>query len=87
MKPPHLLAHATSDVRMNVPASALDLPGWLFGFSDTEYRGCAKGHLGAGVSTLPDGRRTSVNVESVGGHLVARNRFIPTTALDLNILS
>lgn len=69
MKTHHLMAHAVSEVPLDVPASALDLPAWLFGFSDTEYQGCAKGHFGAGASTLPDGRRTSVNVESVGGHL------------------
>ncbi len=58
---------------MDVPASALDLPSWLFGFSDVEYQQCSKGHFGAGVSTLPDGRRTSVNVESVGGHLAVQH--------------
>lgn len=69
MSSPYRLASTTSEVRMNVPASALDLPSWLFGMSDAEYQHCSKGHWGAGASTLPDGRRTSVNVESVGGHL------------------
>jgi hypothetical protein len=58
---------------MSVPASALDLPRWFLGFSDTEYQRCSRGHWGAGMSTLPDGRRTSLNVESVGGHLAVHH--------------
>ncbi len=73
MKPLHRLAGATSEVRMNVPAGALDLPRWLYGLSDSEYQHCSRGHWGAGMSTLPNGGRTSVNVESVGGHLAVHH--------------
>ena len=73
MRTPYLLAGATSEVRMNVPARALDLPSWIFSLSDTEYQRCSRGHFGSGTSTLPDGRRTSVNVESVGGHLAVQH--------------
>ncbi len=73
MKRLHRLAGATSQVRVDAPASALDLPKWFSGFSDDEYRRCARGHFAAGMSTLPDGRRTSVNVESVGGHLAVQH--------------
>lgn len=73
MKTPYRLAGATSEVRMKVPASALDLPDWFYNFSDSEYQHCSRRHWGAGMSTLPDGRRTSVNVESVGGHLAVQH--------------
>ncbi len=73
MKTLYRLARATSEVRVNLPATALDLPNWFHGFSDTEYQHCSKGHFGAGTSTLPDGRWTSVNVESVGGHLAVEH--------------
>lgn len=74
MKTAYRLAGATSEVRMSVPARALDLGRWFFEcFSDAEYRRCARGHLAAGTSTAPDGRRTSVNVESVGGHLAVQH--------------
>ena len=73
MKTPYRLAGATSEVRINMPARALDLPRWLLGFSDAEYQRCSRGHWGAGMSTLPDGRRTSLNVESVGGHLAVHH--------------
>ncbi len=73
MKTLYPLAGATSEVRVNVPASALDLPNWLFHLSDSEYQQCSKRHFAAGMSTLPNGTRTSVNVESVGGHLAVHH--------------
>lgn len=68
-----LLASSTTDVPVHRSAEALDLAAWLFGMSDLEYRQCAKGHFGAGASRLPNGMRTSVNVESVGGHLAVQH--------------
>jgi hypothetical protein len=73
VKTPYRLAGATSEVRLDVPASALHLPHWFYAFSDSEYQHCSRGHWGAGMSTSPDGRRTSVNVESVGGHLAVQH--------------
>ncbi len=69
MKGKYLLASSVSEAPLSVPADALDLPRWTFGLSDQEYQQCARGHFGAGGGRLPDGRRTSINVESVGGHL------------------
>ena len=69
----YCLAQATSEVPLNIPAIALNLPKWLFNFSDVEYRQCSRGHFGAGASTLPNGKRTSVNVESVGGHFAVQH--------------
>lgn len=73
VKTPWILAHATIDVRVDVPASSLDLPGWLFALSDAEYQRCSRCHIAAGASLSADGRRTSVNVESVGGHLAVQH--------------
>lgn len=69
----YILARAASEVPLRVSAESLDLPRWLFGLSDIEYQQCAKGHFGAGVSKLPNGNRTSVNVESVGGQLAVQH--------------
>ena len=69
----YLLADVISEVPLNVAASSFDLPRWVFGLSDTEYQKCSKGHFGSGVSILPDGKRTSINVESVGGHLMVQH--------------
>ncbi|HEY5998606.1 MAG TPA: hypothetical protein VI078_04800 [bacterium] len=73
MKRPYVLARAAHDVQLDVPAAALDIPRWLFGLSDIGYQRCARGHLGAGAGKAEDGRRTSVNVESVGGHLAVQH--------------
>ncbi|MGE5173080.1 MAG: hypothetical protein ACM3MD_04545 [Betaproteobacteria bacterium] len=73
MKKQYLLASAVSEVGLNISADKLDLPHWLFRLSDPEYQQCSKGHFGAGVSTLPSGKRTSVNVESVGGHFAIQH--------------
>jgi hypothetical protein len=82
MKGKFLLASATSEAPLGVPADALDLPGWIFGLSDQEYRECARGHFGAGGGRLPDGRRTSLNVESVGGHLAVSHYVEVASARD-----
>ena len=63
-----------------MPAKDLDLPQWLFRLSDQEYQNCSEGHFAAGTSILPDGTQTSVNVESVGGHLMIQH-YIPEIAL------
>jgi hypothetical protein len=73
MKKQYLLASAVSEFPLSVSADALDLPQWLFRLSDLEYRQCANGHLGAGVSMPPGGKRTSVNVEIVGGHFAVQH--------------
>jgi hypothetical protein len=73
MKRQYLLASAATEVPLSVSAADIDLSEWLFGVSDIEYQQCAKGHLGAGVSKLRNGKRTSVNVESVGGHLAVQH--------------
>lgn len=73
MKKQFLLASSTTDVPVNRSADAVDLAQWLFGLTDIEYRQCAKGHLGAGASRLRNGKRTSLNVESVGGHLAVQH--------------
>jgi hypothetical protein len=61
-----------------VPLSSekLNLPQWLFSLSDTDYQACSKSHIGAGASVLPDGKQTSLNVESVGGHLMVQHYIL-----------
>lgn len=73
MKRQYILASAVSEVPISISADHLDVPKWLFSLSDVEYQKCAKGHFGAGTSILPDGKRISVNVESVGGHLAVQH--------------
>lgn len=73
------ILQSTCEAPLEMPTTDFDLPQWLFRLSDREYQGCSKGHLAAGTSILPDGTKTSVNVESVGGHLMIQH-YIPEIA-------
>ncbi len=76
----HQILHSVCAVPLDIPAEELDLPEWLFRMSDKEYQNCSKGHFAAGGSVLSDGTQTSVNVESVGGHLMIQH-YVPEIAL------
>lgn len=74
--------YSVCDSMVNAPAGELDLPRWLFRMTDEEYQSCAKGHLGCGSSTNADGKQTSVNVESVGGHLMIQHYLPEASSAD-----
>jgi hypothetical protein len=60
---------ATSQTVLDVPIDRVDLDRWMFSLSDEDYREAARGHHAAGLLVLGEGRGT-INVESVGGHLI-----------------
>ncbi|MGE3288198.1 MAG: hypothetical protein AB7J32_19155 [Pseudonocardia sp.] len=62
----------TTTAVINVPATDIDLEGWLFGLSDADYQACARGHHGAGTYNDEHGRGM-VNVESIGGNLIVQH--------------
>jgi len=70
---PYVLADVVSEFVIDRPIESLDLAYWVFQMSDRDYRNCARGHFGAGSSPLPGGTRASINVESVGGHLLVQH--------------
>jgi hypothetical protein len=72
----HKILHSVCESVVPMNAEKLNLSQWLFGLSDTEYQDCSRSHIGAGASVLPNGKQTSVNVESVGGHLMVQH-YIP----------
>ena len=52
---------------INAPIDTIDIPAWCFSLSEAEYQSCSPAHCSAGVTTAPDGRRMSINVEVLGG--------------------
>jgi hypothetical protein len=52
---------------INAPVQTIDIPAWCFSLSEAEYQACSPAHCSAGVTTAPDGRRMSINVEILGG--------------------
>ena len=55
---------------INAPIEKIDIPTWCFNLSETEYQGCSPAHIAAGFTTAPDGKRMSINVETIGGRMI-----------------
>ncbi len=58
---------------INAPIGKIDIPKWCFNLSELEYQGCSPAHIAAGFTTAPDGKRMSINVETIGGSLVVQH--------------
>ena len=66
------MTKASSETVIAHPAERIDLMEWLTNLSDREYQECSPGHRAAGVFR-ENGRLGSINVESVGGHLLVQH--------------
>jgi hypothetical protein len=55
---------------MNAPMEKRDMPAWCFSLPERADQGCSPAHVSAGLTTAPDGKRMSINVESIGGSLM-----------------
>ncbi|MBW8786605.1 hypothetical protein HFO94_28990 [Rhizobium leguminosarum] len=58
---------------INAPIEKIDIPQWCFALSEKDYQGCSPAHITAGFTTTPDGRRMSINVETIGGSLMVQH--------------
>ena len=58
---------------INAPIEKVDIPSWCFTLPESEYQACSPAHFSAGVTTAPDGRRMSINVEVIGGSLMVQH--------------
>lgn len=58
---------------INAPIERIDIPKWCFTAPESEYQGCSPAHIAAGFTTTPDGKRMSVNVETIGGSLMVQH--------------
>ena len=61
------LVKSSFSATIHTPIEHVDIPSWCFGLSESEYQSCSPAHVSAGVTTTPDGRRMSINVEVLGG--------------------
>src|SRR5579864_6053269 len=62
------LVKSSFSATIHAPIEDVDIPAWCFGLSESEYQSCSPAHVSAGVTTAPDGRRMSINVEVLGGN-------------------
>jgi len=70
---------------INAPKSQIDLSEWMFTLTSEEYQACATGHQSASMGQLFDGKRMTINVETMGNaHLV--QHYIETTAKPDHVL-
>lgn len=58
---------------INAPVEKIDIPTWCFNLSERDYQGCSPAHIAAGFTTAPDGKRMSINVETIGGSLMVQH--------------
>ena len=63
---------SSSQTVIGLPADRIDLRAWLAILSDRDYQACSPAHRAAGVFH-EDGVFGSINVESVGGHLLVHH--------------
>jgi len=61
------LVQSSFSATIDAPIEKVDITAWCFGLSESEYQSCSPAHVSAGVTTAPDGRRMSINVEVLGG--------------------
>jgi hypothetical protein len=64
---------------INAPIEKIDIPNWCFALPEKEYQGCSPAHIAAGFTTAPDGKRMSINVETIGGSLMVQH-YVETRA-------
>jgi hypothetical protein len=58
---------------INAALESIDLTQWFFTLKDEEYRACSSGHHGMVQGRLPDGKRVSVSVETIGGNFIVNS--------------
>ena len=61
------LVNSSFSSTIHAPIEEVDIPAWCFGLSELDYQACSPAHVSAAVTTAPDGRRMSINVEVIGG--------------------
>jgi hypothetical protein len=70
---------ASSETLIDHSVERIDLPVWLANLSDRDYQACSPAHRAAGTFR-EDGTLGSVNVESIGGHLLIQHYLAAASA-------
>jgi hypothetical protein len=69
-----ILSQSAYSTEIDVPLEKIDIADWLFTLPEEEYkRCCPPDHIAAGTTTTEDGRRMSINVETIGTGLVVQH--------------
>ncbi len=68
-----IITESTSTAIIEAPVEFVDIADWVFTLPDAEYQRCSPAHIAAGFTTSDDGRRMSLNVETIGGNLMVQH--------------
>ena len=68
-----VITESRSTAIINAPIEFVDIADWVFTLPDAEYQRCSPAHIAAGFTTSDDGRRMSLNVETIGGNLMVQH--------------
>ena len=68
-----IITESSATAIVNAPIELVDIADWVFTLPDAEYQRCSPAHIAAGFTTSDDGRRMSLNVETIGGHLMVQH--------------
>jgi hypothetical protein len=67
------LVESSFSAKIEAPIEQVDIPAWCFTLPESEYQACSPAHCAAGATVAPDGRRMSINVETIGGSLMVQH--------------
>src|ERR1700730_2564643 len=68
-----LITESSCSAVVKAPIEFVDISTWLFNLPDGEYQRCSPAHIAAAATTTDDGRRMSINVETIGGGLMVQH--------------
>jgi hypothetical protein len=68
-----IITESSATAIINAPIELVDIADWVFTLPDAEYQRCSPAHIAAGFTTSDDGRRMSLNVETIGGNLMVQH--------------
>jgi hypothetical protein len=67
MEKEQIIVDSSFSATINAPIEKINIPEWCFTLPEHEYQACSPAHVAAGVTTSPEGKRMSINVEVLGG--------------------
>ncbi|MDM8177832.1 MULTISPECIES: hypothetical protein [Olivibacter] len=73
MQNEQVIVDSSFTAMINAPIEKINIPEWCFTLPEHEYQACSPAHVTSGVTTSPDGKRMSVNVEVLGGSLMVQH--------------
>jgi hypothetical protein len=69
----HEIVDSSFTAIINAPLDKVDIPKWCFSLAEDDYQGCSPAHIAAGLTSSPEGKRMSINVEVIGGSLMVQH--------------